>query len=295
MARPAAVKHKRAQRRVSAPWVPGIKPGMTLEFAARSQFQKKRREARGCLRGAVCADNGPASCPTNPSCAIDDPAIYTLPPDQGRPLPDRRRREPGRLRERGAVPARGRGRGHDPRQLLPGIGREHQAPLRRQAAQDRAGRRDAPAATHRGDEGRGRRPAPGRADDADHGPRPVDGSRCQYSRHAERDRGLLRQRREEAGVRLIDRRLWLRARHCRRPGRDHAVSLRRHAAGGRPLRRHQDHRRAALPHRLCQARARLCRGALRHGLRRAPALSGGQRALHHRDARPREPAASARA
>ena len=190
---------------------------------------------------------------------------------------------------------RGRRRGDDPRQLLSGLGRERRAPLGRQASEDRAGGRDASGAADRGDARRRRRPAPRRRDVADHGPRPVDGPRRQYPRHAERDRGLLRQRREEAGVRLLHRRLRLRAGHRRRPGRDHAVPLGRRAAGGDPLRRHQDHRRAAVPRRPCQARARLRRAALCDGLRRAPALPRRQRALHHRDARPRARRACARA
>ena len=76
---------------------------------------------------------------------------------------------------------------------------------------------------------------------------PWTGPRRQHSRHAERDRGLLHRRREEAGVHLVERRLRLRARPEGRPGRDHALPHLRRAAGGHHLRRHQDHRRAALP------------------------------------------------
>ena len=210
------------------------------------------------------------------------------------PLPDRRRRQPGRVGHRRAAAGRRRRRGDDPRQLLPGHARGHPAYRGQSAAQGGAGRRDAAAAAAGGDQGHRRRAASRRCDVADHGPRSVDGAGRQHSRHAERDRGGLHQRREEAGVCLLQRRLRLRPRHRRRSRREHAVPFGRCAAGRDPVRRQQDGGRAAVPRRASQARAELRGAALLHRLRRAPALPRRQRPLHHRDARPRAGQASAR-
>ena len=144
-------------------------------------------------------------------------------PHQGQPLPDRRGCEPGRLGVgRGHVEG-GRRRGHGPRQLLPGFGRQPEAPRRRCAAEARARRRHAAAAADRGRQGHGRRAASGRADVDHHGSRPLDGSRRQHPRAPERDRGLLPDGREEAGVHLLQRRVRLWPRPEGRSRGDHAL------------------------------------------------------------------------
>ena len=203
--------------------------------------------------------------------------------DRRQPLPDRRRGQPGRLRHRRRVAGPRRGRGRAVRQLRLRLGGRGRASARPPSPAAGARRRAAAAGPASRDGGRGRRAAARGLHDAVHGPRPLGRARREHPRRAERAGGVPRQRAAQGGVRLLQRRLWLRAGRVRRSGGDHAVPLGGRAAGRHPLRREQDHRRAALPRLPAPARARLRRAALLHRLWRAAALPRGQRALHHRD------------